>query len=223
MNFYYGLVDKATNAWGFVEETDPRVHEDMIFLTEEQWKALLDGQSQGLQICYYDGEVFNAEPGKYYLDEEGWHKKTDDEFNEEKAATKKAYLINKIYEIKAKKAYGGVKINNLLLFETNSTAITNTVASLALMSNDSTASWKFYTIDGKPHVQQITKQQLAGIAQFGQSMINACFQIEGQANTQLEQASIENLLDEQWVNEFENNVQTLMDAVPNTITIDFAK
>ena len=30
MNFYYGLVDEATNAWGFVEETDPIVHEGMV-------------------------------------------------------------------------------------------------------------------------------------------------------------------------------------------------
>lgn len=222
MNFYYGLVDEATNAWGFVEETDPRVHEDMVYLTTQQWKSLLDGQSQGLQICYYDGQVFNAEPGKYYLDSQGWHKKSDEEFNQEKANEKKEYLINKIYEIKAAKAYGGVIINNLLLFETNSTAITNTVASLALMADDSTASWKFYTVEGKPYVQQITKLQLAGIAQFGQSMINACFEIEGQANAQLEEATQENLLDEQWVSNFENNVQTLMDQVPNTITINFS-
>lgn len=222
MNFYYGLVDEATNAWGFVEETDPRVHKDMVYLTREEWQALLAGQSKGLQICYYDGKVFNAEPGRYYLDEEGWHKKTDEEFNNEKAKEKKEYLINKIYEIKADKAYGGVIINKMLVFETNATAITNTVASLALMSDTATASWKFYTVDGKPSVQKITKAQLAGIAQFGQSMINACFEVEGAANVQLEAATVEDLINDEWVTTFETQVQAAMDKIENNITIEFA-
>ena len=221
MNFYYGLVDEATNAWGFVEETDPRVHEGMIYLTAEEWMNLLNGQSEGQQIVYYDGQVFLAEPGKYYLDDDGWHMKSDDDFNQEKANQKREYLVNKIYEIKAEKAYGGVIINDLLVFETNQTAITNTVASLALMSDQGTASWKFYTKQGVPYVQPITKIQLMYIAQFGQNMINQCFAIEGTANTQLEAATIENLLDERWVTKFENTVQTQMDAVSNTITVDF--
>ena len=222
MNFYYGLVDAATNAWGFVEETDPRVTSDMIYLTAEEWMNLLNGQSEGKQIVYYNRNVFLAEPGRYYLDDEGWHQKTDDEFNQEKANQKREYLVNKIYEIKAEKAYGGVIINDLLKFETNQTAITNTVASLALMSNEGTASWKFYTVNGAPHVQPITKQQLAYIAQFGQNMINQCFAIEGQANTQLAAATVANLIDEEWVAEFEQNVQTQMDTVNNKITIQFA-
>ena len=222
MNFYYGLVDEATNAWGFVEETDPRVHEGMVYLTRDEWKALLAGQSRGLQICYYEGKVFNAEPGRYYLDEEGWHKKTDEEFNEQKANEKRQYLINKIYEIKAAKAYGGVIINNLLVFETNQTAITNTVASLALMQDGQTASWKFYTITGIPSVQVITKQQLAGIASFGQAMINSCFEIEGQANVQLQSATTEQLINEEWVAAFEAQVQSAMDEVDNHITVNFS-
>ena len=222
MNFYYGLVDEATNAWGFVEETDPRVHEGMVYLTRDEWKALLAGQSRGLQICCYEGKVFNAEPGRYYLDEEGWHKKTDEEFNEQKANEKRQYLINKIYEIKADKAYGGVIINNLLVFETNQTAITNTVASLALMQDGQTASWKFYTITGVPSVQVITKQQLAGIASFGQAMINSCFEIEGQANVQLQAATTEQLINEEWVAAFEAQVQSAMDEVDNHITVNFS-
>ena len=73
-------------------------------------------------MFYYEGKVFNAEPGRYYLDDDGWHKKTDEEFNNEKAAEKKQYLVNKIYEIKAAKAYGGIIINDLLVFETNQTS-----------------------------------------------------------------------------------------------------
>lgn len=221
MNFYYGLVDKATNAWGFVEETDPRVHKDMVYLTAQEWNALLAGQSQGLPICYYEGKVFNAEPGRYYVDNDGWHKKTDEEFNAEKADEKRKYLINRLYEIKADKAYGGVIINDLLVFETNQTSITNTVASLALMADDQQASWKFYTIDGVPSVQKITKQQLAGIAKFGQAMINSCFEIEGQANAELEKATTEQLIDDEWVKTFEETIKNNIDAVDNKITIQF--
>lgn len=221
MNFYYGLVDEATNAWGFVEETDPRVHEDMIYLTQEEWKALLDGQSQGQQIAYHEGKVFLAEQGRYYLDTEGWHKKSDEEFNAEKADQAKTNLVNAVYDMKADKAYGGVVINDSLVFETNQTAITNTVASLALMSDDSTASWKFYTKEGSPSTQVITKTQLAGIAQFGQTMINECFAIEGEANKQIAAATQENLLDSEWIEEFKKSVQEKMDAVSNTITLEF--
>lgn len=219
MNFYYGLVDEATNAWGFVEETDPRVHAGMVYLTRDEWKALLNGQSQGQQICYYEGKVFLAEPGRYYLDEEGWHKKTDEEFNQEKADEKREYLVNKIYQVKADKAYGGVIINDLLVFETNQTAITNTVASLALMDDAGSAAWKFYTVTGEPMVQQITKVQLAYIAKFGQAMINQCFGVEGVANEQLKMATVENLIDEQWVEAFEQSVQAEMDKITNKITI----
>lgn len=222
MNFYYGLVDEATNAWGFVEETDPRVHEGMVYLTTEEWQALLAGQSRGLQICYYEGKVFNAEPGRYYLDDDGWHKKTDEEFNNEKAAEKKQYLVNKIYEIKAAKAYGGIIINDLLIFETNQTSITNTVASLSLMPDGGSANWKFYTIDGKPYVQQITKVQLGQLAIFGQQMINECFAIEGTADAQLDQATVEQLIDAEWVEAFEAQVQTAMDAVNNHVTVAFS-
>ena len=222
MNFYYGLVDEATNAWGFVEETDPRVTQDMVYVTEEEWKALLAGQSSGLQICYYEGRVFTAEPGRYYLDEEGWHQTSEEDFNRQKAEEKRQYLVNKIYEIKADKAYGGVIINNLLVFETNQTAITNTVASLALMSDEQTASWKFYTVTGVPSVQVITKAQLAGIAAFGQRMINACFEIEGAADNQLQQATVAQLNNPEWVAAFEAQVQSAMDEVDNHITINFS-
>lgn len=222
MNFYYGLVDEATNAWGFVEETDPRVHAGMVYLTAQEWMNLLNGQSAGQQICYYEGQVFLAEPGRYYLDDDGWHKKTDDEFNKEKADTAQQNLVQKIYQLKADKAYGGVIINNTLVFETNQTAITNTVASLALMADDAKASWKFYTVQGVPYVQSISKAQLAYIAQFGQAMINQCFGIEGEANKRLALATTEQLIDPEWVKAFEEQVQTEMDTVVNKINIELA-
>lgn len=84
--FYYGLVDTENKGWGFVDENDPRVTPDMVKLTEEEWQTLLDEQSKGKEIVYYEGKVFTAETGRYYLDDDGqWQKKTDEEFETEKA------------------------------------------------------------------------------------------------------------------------------------------
>ena len=220
MNFYYGLVDKATNAWGFVEETDQRVHKDMVYLTHDEWRALLKGQTNGLPICYYEGKVFNAESGRYYLDENGWHKRSEDEFKKLKADEKREYLINKLYEIKAEKAYGGVIINDLLVFETNTTSISNITGTLALLQDGQSTNWKFYTKDGIPKAKKITKEQLLQIAMFGRQMIDNCFRVEGEANDELEQATIENLIDEEWVENFERRITEEMNNVVNTLTLD---
>ena len=219
MNFYYGLVDEATNAWGFVEETDPRVHKDMVYLTAEEWQKLLAGQSQGLAICYYDGKVFNAEPGRYYLEKDGWHKKTDEEFDREKAEKAREDLVQYAYQCKADRAYGGVIINDLLVFETNQTAITNTVASLALMDDAATSNWKFYTKEGQPIVQLINKQQLGFIAKFGQTMINQCFGVEGTYNNKIKELTTEQLIDPEFIEGYKTEIKEAIDAVPNSVTI----
>lgn len=84
--FYYGMVDPETHAYGFLEPDDTRVTEDMVQITRTQWETLLDEQSQGKQIVYYNGEVFTAEPNRYYVDDNGaWQQKTDEEFEQEKA------------------------------------------------------------------------------------------------------------------------------------------
>ena len=230
MNFYYGLVDKENNAWGFLEETDDRAWEDkdhtqlketMVFLTNDEWRQVLREQSQGRQIVGYGGKCFTAEQGRYYVDEKGWHKKTDATFNKEKATAKAEELVNQLYQIKADRAYGGVIINDTLVFETNQTSITNTVASLALMQDGQSANWKFYTTDGKPVVQKITKTQLSMIAMFGQNMINACFEVEGNFNKQLQSATTEDLINTTWTENFVAEAKKAMEAIDNKVTIEF--
>lgn len=120
-------------------------------------------------------------------------------------------LIQHIYELKAKKAYGGVLINNTYLFETNQISITNTVASLALMGTST--NWKFYTTDNLPIAVKITKTQLNKIAKFGQAMIDAAFEVEGKANEQLKQATIEQINDVQWQNDFMIAIEKEMNEV----------
>lgn len=155
----------------------------------------------------------------YVID--GFEMMTKAAYNTKKAEQTRAELINKVYEIKAAKAYGGVIINDTLKFETNQTAITNTVSSLALMSDTETAEWKYYTLEGEPSFQSTTKAQLTYIAKFGKDMMNECFKIESTANEALSAATEDDLLNADWIENFKTNVQTQMDNVVNTLTIQF--
>lgn len=84
--FYYGLVDTDNKSYGFLEEDDSRVTTDMIKLTRSEWEQLLEEQSQGKEIVYYNGKVFTAEQGLYFVDDNGvWQKKSNEEFEQEKA------------------------------------------------------------------------------------------------------------------------------------------
>lgn len=89
MKYYYGLIG---NSYGFVDEEDARhTQAGLIELTEEKHQQLLDEQSQGKEIVFYNGEVFTAEPGLYYLDNNNqWQKKDDSEFEHEKLEQAKA-------------------------------------------------------------------------------------------------------------------------------------
>lgn len=86
MNYFYGCIDEKNHAWGFIEENDPRVTETMIKLSRDEWQNLLNEQSNGKQIVYFENKVFATdEIGKYYLDENNiWQKKTDEIYSAEK-------------------------------------------------------------------------------------------------------------------------------------------
>lgn len=89
MKYYYGLVDIENNGWGFIEEDDPRKTADMIEITEEYHQKLIDEQSEGKEIVCYNGQVFTAEVGKYYLDETGdWCERSDEELSKMKRLAK---------------------------------------------------------------------------------------------------------------------------------------
>lgn len=180
---------------------------------------ILNDDIQNIEVDKALYDDFCENPNKYLWD--GENVVLNENYETELAQERKKELINNVYQIKADKAYGGVIINDALIFETNQTSITNTVASLALMGDTTTVNWKFYTIAGEPYVQQVSKLQLAGIAQFGQTMINETFAVEGQANTTLSMVTVEQLNDEEWRSTFISNVQTEMDKVNNKLTVDF--
>lgn len=98
MNIYYGKVDKINHEYGFLEEGDTRIDNSFIKLTEEEWDSLLYEQEQGKEIVLFNGEVFTAEVGRYYIDENGiWQKRNDAEFQNieiEKLKTQKLAELN---------------------------------------------------------------------------------------------------------------------------------
>lgn len=83
MKYYYGNIE---GDWGFVDEKDSRRKlPNMIELSEIEYHNLLDKQTEGLEIVHYEGKVFNAEPGRYYVDSNGiWQKRTDIEIDAER-------------------------------------------------------------------------------------------------------------------------------------------
>ncbi len=220
-SMYFCKMQNADNSicWGFLSPSDTRLESALIKIeiSIEKHQELL---SRG-NIVYYNGTVFNAEQDEYYLDEnQNFVKRNKTEYNKMNADKKRAELIQNLYSMKAEKAYSGVVINGTLIFETNQSSITNTVATLALMQDNDTSSWKFYIKD-EPTMQTVTKAQLFTIASFGRKMIDDSFNIEGKYLSILENATVENLISKTWVNKFLENAQADFDAVNKELEIAF--
>ncbi len=208
--------------WGFLSPSDERLNTALVKIevSIEQHQQLLSGG----YIVYYDGEIFNADSRQYYLDENfDFQKISDLEYNQIIANETKKALIQKLYELKAEKAYGGIIINDLYIFETNETARTNVVATLGSMADGDVSHWKFWTKDGVPIMQIVTKAQLFGISSFGRQMIDDCFKVEGQYLATLENATVEELISKTWVETFENNAKTAFNNINNHLNISFSE
>lgn len=220
--YYCKFQDGGKYLWGFLSPSDPRLETVLVKeeVSIEKHQQLLSGGN----IVYYDGEVFNADSNQYYLDENGdFVKKSDEEYHQIIATQRKEELIQYLYSIKANRAYGGVIVNGAVKFETNQTSITNTVASIALMRDTDKTHWKFYTLNDEPIMLEISKLQLYAVAQFGKDMIDACFAVEGEYIANLRQASVENLINEQWIEQFKTAAQNAMNEVNINIEVDFTE
>lgn len=206
--------------WGFLSPSDERLATalEKIEVSIPRQQELLSGG----YIVYYNGEVFNADSRQYYLDENfDFQKISDEQYNQKIANETKKALIQKLYELKAEKAYGGVIINDTLVFETNQTAVTNTVATLSLMADTDTSNWKFYDLNGQPKMQTVSKIQLFTIANFAREMINNSFTVEGEYLDIVENATIEQLISKEWVEIFEENAQTAFNNINNHLVVSF--
>ena len=78
--FYYGYV---VDSYGFVDETDSRIDESFIEISDEKHQQLLEENATGKIIVSYNGEVFTAEPDYYYIDENHqWQQRTQAEVDD---------------------------------------------------------------------------------------------------------------------------------------------
>lgn len=164
---------------------------------------------------------FQENPAKYIWNEATQNIVLNPDYLNILANNKRIELVEYVYELKVAKAYGGVILNNELIFGTKKSEMGSVVATLGLMNDTEVINWKFYTLQGFPRNVVLNKMQLAQIATFGRAMIDTCFAIEGDANTILENALTEELLNESWCEELKANTKTSMNLVPNNITIEF--
>lgn len=145
----------------------------------------------------------------------------NDNYEAEQAQKTQKELAEYNYEQKAKKAYGGILINNTYLFETNETSqamITASLIGLQSAPDDTTLNWKVYMGD-IPLVVPVTKAQLAQLFAFAINMVNLSFGLEGARNKVLAEATIEELNNEHWVKEYKNATDLMFDEINNKVDI----
>ena len=150
---------------------------------------------------------------EYILKDEAWEEKEAQKIQKE--------LAEYNYEQKAKKAYGGILINNTYLFETNETSqamITASLIGLQSAPDDTTLNWKVYMGD-IPLVVPVTKAQLAQLFAFALNMINTAFGVEGVRNNDLTTATVEQLNDETWVKQYKIATDFAFNQINNKIDV----
>jgi hypothetical protein len=125
------------------------------------------------------------------------------------------------YQQKAKKAYGGILINGAYLFETNETSQSMITASLIGLQNapdDITLNWKVYK-DNQPLVIPLTKIQLAQLFAFALNMINTAFGLEGVRNNDVANATVEQLNNNDWVQNFRKETELAFEQINNKVDV----
>jgi hypothetical protein len=156
--FYYGYI---TDGWGFIDNTDSRVDTipDLIGLTQEEHMNLLNGQAEGLEIVSYDNQVFCADKGVYYVDENNtWQKHTDEDIEAEKIKNAKADKILENDTLRDEALNAGVTYKNVL-FDSDTDQKTNLMAMVSLMCDDDVITW--FGKDNQPLT--CTKEDLLNI------------------------------------------------------------
>lgn len=145
----------------------------------------------------------------------------DPDYEAKEAQKVQIELVEYNYEAKAKKAYGGILINDTYLFETNETSQSMITASLIGLQNapdETTLNWKVYA-NNKPIVVPLTKVQLAQLFAFALNMINTAFGVEGVRNNDLTTATVEQLNDETWVEEYKIATDLAFNEINNKIDV----
>lgn len=191
------------------------VNSDMEVIQIQEIGALPEGY---IHITEEEASRINENP-IYYIIQDGQLVPNPD-YQIIKGEQNRKYLYEQVYLIKAAAAYGGITINNEIVFETNQVSITNISATLELMTEST--NWKFYTISGIPVSYIITKKQLQKIGQFAQKFINDCFSLEAVANNTILYATTEQLNDNQWINDFIAEYNLNMNAINRNMEVNLS-
>ena len=138
-----------------------------------------------------------------------------DSYDLEQAELKRIYLIEEVnYNLKAKYAYTGVLFDyndEEIIFETNKNSITlinTTMLNLLGGFITEVSDWKCRS-SKKPFTPiaiNFTIDQFKSIVKFSQHMITQAFSIEKNLNIQINELTVEQLLNEDFVKQFEENM-----------------
>lgn len=175
---------------------------------------------QPLDLTLYNIDKIEETQDEYILDGDEYVL-NDEIYKAKKAQETQKELIEYNYEQKAKKAYGGILINETYLFETNETSQSMITASLIGLQNapdETTLNWKMYA-NNQPIVVPLTKIQLAQLFAFALDMINKAFGVEGLRNNELATATVENLNDIAWVEEYKKATDLAFGEINNKIEV----
>lgn len=193
-----------------------------MFYTIQGNDILIANNKEALSKYYSDvlPLPIDYEAGKYIV-QDGILIDNTEAWTIEQAQAKQKELAEYNYQQKAKKAYGGILINNTYLFETNEASqsmITASLIGLKDAPDETTLNWKVYK-DNQPLVIPLTKVQLAQLFAFALNMINTSFGIEGLRNEALAVATVEELNNEEWVSEYKNVTDLMFNEINNKIDV----
>lgn len=174
--------------------------------------------NQGLKIEETSIALYALLPNEIMVNNEPT---VDTDYEAKEAQKVQVELVEYNYEAKAKKAYGGILINDTYLFETNETSQSMITASLIGLQNapdETTLNWKVYA-NNKPIVVPLTKVQLAQLFDFAFNMVTISFKIEGLRNEALAVATVEDLNNEQWVEQYKIATDFAFNQINNKIDV----
>lgn len=181
------------------------------FYTENELDKALYNLEKSIET--QEEYVYDADLEEYVLNDEAYKEKQAQKIQRE--------LVEYNYEAKAKKAYGGIIINDTYLFETNETSqsmITASLIGLQSAPDETTLNWKMYA-NNQPVVVPLTKIQLAQLFAFALNMVNVSFGLEGVRNNDLTTVTVEQLNDETWVEQYKIATDFAFNQINNKIDV----
>lgn len=167
-----------------------------------------------------DYALYALEPNEMFVDGEVI---INHNYNIEKANIVKNDLIENVnYSLKEKVAYTGVFFDfndENLVFETNKNSmslINFTLTQIVIGNLIEVKNWKCRksTAPYEPYSVDFTAEQFTNILTFAGEMVNNAFAVEKEINSQIELLTTEQLINEEFVNNFKIKMKEAYDSIP---------